>query len=57
MEQGLKDIKAKAMKVAQKNDDTTPYLISCGTLIKIIQEIEWLEAELAEVKKVSLTST
>jgi hypothetical protein len=44
MEQGLIDIKNKAMKVAQRNDDTTPYLISCGTLLKLIQEVERREA-------------
>jgi hypothetical protein len=57
MEQALKDIKARAMKVAQKNTDTTPYLISCGTLIKIIQEIEWLECELDEAKQNKIEGT
>jgi uncharacterized protein (UPF0335 family) len=50
MEQGLIDIKTKAMKVAQKNTDTTPYLISCGTLLNLIAEIERLEKELKGVR-------
>lgn len=44
MEQGLVDIHKKARELSKKFGTLSPYNISCGTLIAIIEEIDEPEA-------------
>lgn len=40
MEQGLIDIRNKARELSKKFGELSPYYISCGTLIAILDDLE-----------------
>lgn len=40
MEQGLVDIRKQAKRQAEKSGKLSPYMISCSTLIAILDELE-----------------